>query len=270
MDFVKTWDFDNGMTLYMNAGGSISVPCEELGDLDVYGKVRLENIPVGKSVIKSLKSKVQFQSNCGGHMVFYADINLLDEEGNPPKIEVIDGKYMQLPPGAYIEVEKIPATTSEGNMNEFHFQVNVALNNLVNITVGYSSFKPPTAAQRASGEMKKRGGGKGKQAPYSNIEIGFLIQKCTFNELIAELGKLMPSAVPEENGDKFMAEVSSQLGYAMEEHFRRHGRDSDLAKLGMFDVGEWEKENIGTITLPNWVTTTCDLTRPVFAKILDF
>jgi hypothetical protein len=242
VDVMKSWDFDNGMTLYMNAGGSVSVPCSVLGDLEVYGKLRLENIPVGDSVIKFLRSKVVFQSNCGGHLKFYADIDLRNEDGSPPMIEVLDGKYMQLPPGAYIEVEKIPAELSEVGMNEMRFLINVALNDLINVTISYQSYKPPTAAQKLGGSRDK--------TPSSNIEIGLVVQKCTFNELLTEIGKQIPSAVPEDNGKKFMAQVGAQLGDAIEEHHRKHGRNSDLAQLGMFDVGSWVKDNIGTITLP--------------------
>ena len=82
LDMVYTKTFDNGMSLYMTVGGNIIVPCTELGDVSAYGKLRLEDIPVGPNGnIKMIRSSVNFQSNCNSHQKFYADISLLDEDG---------------------------------------------------------------------------------------------------------------------------------------------------------------------------------------------
>jgi len=40
------------------------------------------------------------------------DISLLDDDGEPQKIEVIDGYQMSLPPGVYIEIESTPVGRS--------------------------------------------------------------------------------------------------------------------------------------------------------------
>jgi hypothetical protein len=50
IDMTYRATFDNQMSLYMKAGGGITVPCTELGDVSVFGKMKLENIPVGYEV----------------------------------------------------------------------------------------------------------------------------------------------------------------------------------------------------------------------------
>jgi len=69
-------------------------------------------------------------------------------------------------------------------------------------------------------------------------EVGFIIQKCTFGEFFVELRALFPTAIPD---DMDLASIGAALGAEIDRHIELHGRHTDVAKLGLFDVGTWIK-----------------------------
>jgi len=124
------------------------------------------------------------------------------------------------------------------NMDEFTFFINGAITPLLNITVGYQKLKPPKGSRTASTATAKAS---------ASTEVGFIIQKCTFGEFVWELRKLLPTAIPD---DMDLASIGAALGAEIDRHVELHGHDTDVSKLGMFDVGSWIKGKLASLPLP--------------------
>ena len=126
------------------------------------------------------------------------------------------------------------ANVSASKETEFEVFVNGALTELLNITLGYKSFTPAVGAAT------------------SQFEIGIVIQRCTFGEFFSELVKLFPTAIPD---DMSLAQIGASLGAEIDRHRELHGNHTDVAKLGMFDVGEWIRGKLADLTLPKTTIT---------------
>jgi len=72
------------------------------------------------------------------------------QHGEQQEVETIEGYMISLPPGVYLEIESVPAETSDSQMKEFNFFINGAITPLLNITVGYTKRTPPTTGAGAA------------------------------------------------------------------------------------------------------------------------
>jgi len=178
-----------------------------------YGKLLLTDIPVGPDggTLKMIRSQVYFMSNCKSHHKFYADVSLLDGDGNQQQIETILGIMIPLPRAVYLEIETTPAKQTTSGLDQFKLFINGAVTPLLNITIGYTKFS-------RSDEDKKAG--RTKKIVKPQFSVGIIIQKCTFGEFFGELRKLWPSSIPD---DMDLAAIGAALGAEIERHYELHG-----------------------------------------------